>query len=227
MKRSIVFITGTDTGAGKTILTALLAAFLREKGANVAALKPICSGGRGDALLLRKALKNALPLDEINPWHFREPIAPLLAARRERKKISLADVVAHARRTSKKFPIVLVEGAGGLLSPLGENFDSRDLIKVLGAIPIIVSPNRLGAINQTLLTLDALPKPLAQRAKIVLNSVDSANAARVGNLKLLGEFVGHNRIHILPHLTQPNDLEGSLQNENVRRTFRKLAADFV
>jgi dethiobiotin synthetase len=222
VKRSIVFITGTDTDVGKTVLTALLAAFLRENGANVAALKPICSGGRNDALLLRKTLKDSLPLDEINPWHFRDPIAPLLAARRERRKISLAEVVAHARQINKRFPMVLVEGAGGLLSPLGENFDSRDLIKTLGAIPIIVSPNRLGAINQTRLTLDALPKQFVQRAQIVLTSLDSSDATRVGNLKLLGEFVGSNRVHILPHLKQSDDLDQAFKVTGVRRVIKTL-----
>ena len=88
MKRTI-FITGTDTGAGKTVLTALLAQFLRERGVNAAALKPICSGGRDDARALRAAMDGALSLDEINPWHFRAPIAPLLAARRERKHVHL------------------------------------------------------------------------------------------------------------------------------------------
>ena len=82
--KPIFFITGTDTGAGKTVLTALLAAFLRGRGVKVAALKPICSGGRADATIIFTALGGRLTLDEINPWHFRAPIAPLLAARREK-----------------------------------------------------------------------------------------------------------------------------------------------
>ena len=129
------FITGTDTGAGKTVLTALLARFLRERGVNVAALKPVCSGGRDDARALQAALGGALSLDEINPWHFRPPIAPVLAARRERKRVTLADVLAHVRAMQKRFDVVLIEGAGGLLSPLGENFDSRDLLTALRATP--------------------------------------------------------------------------------------------
>ena len=131
MKR-IFFITGTDTGVGKTVLTALLTQFLRERGVNAAALKPICSGGRDDAReIISPRWTATLSLDEINPWHFRAPIAPLLAARRERKRVRLSEVLAQIRAMQKRFDVLLVEGAGGLLSPLGENFNSRDLI--LGA----------------------------------------------------------------------------------------------
>ncbi len=72
----IFFITGTDTGVGKTVLTALLARFLRGRGVNAAALKPVCSGGRGDARIFSAAMDGALPLDKINPWHFHAPVAP-------------------------------------------------------------------------------------------------------------------------------------------------------
>src|SRR5471030_2695510 len=110
MKREIIFITGTDTGVGKTVLTVLLVKFLRERGVNAAALKPICSGGRGDARKIFAAIDSVLSLDEINPWHFRTPIAPLLAARRENKKVKLSQVVAHARAMQKRFEILLIEG---------------------------------------------------------------------------------------------------------------------
>ena len=186
--KQTLFITGTGTGVGKTVLTALLAEFLRRRGVRVAALKPICSGGRNDALALQRALGGTLPLEEINPWHFRAPVAPLLAARRERKKVGLAAVLRHVRMVRKGFDVTLVEGAGGLLSPLGEGFDSRDLICALNATPIIVAPNKLGVVNHLLLTLEALPLRLRGRAKIVLMSPrepDSATATNAGLLKEL------------------------------------------
>src|SRR5271169_6741054 len=101
MKQTL-FITGTDTGVGITVLTALLTRFLRERSVNAAALKPVCSGGRADARALRDALNGALTLDEINPWHFRAPIAPLLAARRENQRVKLSQVLAHARTMQKR-----------------------------------------------------------------------------------------------------------------------------
>ena len=159
------FITGTDTGVGKTVLTTLLAADLRAQKIRVAAFKPVCSGGRADAEKIHAALGGALTLDEINRWHFRAALAPVLAARREKQVVRLAEVLAQLRATRKNFAVTLVEGAGGLLSPLGEDFDSRDLILALRATPVIVALNRLGAVNHLLLTLAALPENYRAKAK--------------------------------------------------------------
>lgn len=221
MKRKIL-ITGTDTGAGKTVLTALLVRFLRERGFNAAALKPICSGGRADARTLRAAMDGELSLDEINPWHFRAPIAPLLAARRERKRVHLAEVLAHIRALQKRFDVLLIEGAGGLLSPLGENFDSGDLIAALGATPIIAAQNKLGAVNHVLLTLAALPPGAAATARVVLMSPPKRDAAAASNPKLLAGFFEAKRIFALPWLGENFFAGEVLKNPRVRRTLRAL-----
>jgi dethiobiotin synthetase len=202
MKRETIFITGTDTGVGKTVLTALLVKFLRARGVNAAALKPICSGGRGDARKIFAAMDGALSLDEINPWHFRAAVAPLLAARREKKKVKLSQVVAHARAMQKRFEILLIEGAGGLLSPLGENFNSRDLILKLRAMPIVVAQNKLGAVNQILLTLEGLPKKLRAKTRVVLVAPRKSDAATKTNAKLLVEFFDAEKIFLLPRLNK-------------------------
>jgi dethiobiotin synthetase len=226
MKREMIFITGTDTGVGKTVLTVLLLKFLRARGVNAAALKPICSGGRGDARKIFAAMDgafevqsptcraraqrrreskvqgHALSLDEINPWHFRAPIAPLLAARCENKKVKLSQVVAHARAMQKRFDILLIEGAGGLLSPLGENFDSRDLILKLRAMPVVVAQNKLGAVNQILLTLEALPKNLRAKTRVVLVVPRKPDASTKTNAKLLAEFFDSKKIFLLPRINK-------------------------
>lgn len=220
--KPIFFITGTDTGAGKTVLTALLAAFLRGRGVKVAALKPICSGGRADALALHAALGGRLTLDEINPWHFRAPIAPLLAARREKKSVKCAEVLAHIRSVQKKSTTTLVEGAGGLLSPLGEDFDSRDLISALRATPVIVAQNKLGAVNHLLLTLAALPKNRRSRACVVLMSPPKPDAAAATNAKLLAEFFPAEKIFTLPWLGRKFSAAAALKSAPVRRTFIAL-----
>ena len=222
MKRTTFFITGTDTGVGKTVLTALLARHLRERGVSAAALKPICSGSRDDARALRAAMNGALTPDEINPWHFRAPLAPLLAARRERRRVGLANVLAHVRTMQRRFDVLLVEGAGGLLSPLGENFDSRDLIAALRATPIVVCPNRLGAVNQVLLTLAALPRSASCRARVVLMSPSKPDASTNTNVSLLAEFLDAKRIFCLPRLGGRFDPEKVLKDSRVRRTFRVL-----
>lgn len=222
MNRTL-FITGTDTGAGKTVLTALLARFLRGRGVNVAALKPVCSGGRDDARKLSAAMNGALPLDEINPWHFRAPLAPLLAARRARKRLRLSEVTAHVRTMQRRFDVLLVEGAGGLLSPLGEDFDSRDLIAALRAPPVVVAPDRLGAVNHVLLTLAALPRRAADAASVVLMATCRTALPPAANAELLAEFLDAKRIFTLPWLGQNFTPTAALQNPRVRRVLQALA----
>jgi dethiobiotin synthetase len=222
MKRTTFFITGSNTGVGKTVLTALLARYLRERGVKAAALKPVCSGDRADARVLRTASAGALTLDEINPWHFHAPIAPLLAARREHKRVTLDDVLAHVRAMQKRFEVVLVEGAGGLLSPLGEKFDSRELIAALRATPMVVCPNRLGAVNQVLLALAALPRGAFCRARVVLMSPSKPDAATNANAGLLAEFFDAKRIFALPWLGGSYELEKVLKDSRVRRMLRML-----
>jgi dethiobiotin synthetase len=222
VKRSIFVITGTDTGVGKTVLACLLAGHLRDAGVPVAALKPVCSGDRDDARRLCAASGAALTLDEINPWHFRSPQAPLLAARQEGRTLKLTEVLARVRRVQKRFQIVLVEGAGGLLSPLGENFDSRDLILALDATPIVVCPNRLGAINQTLLVLAALPPRVSRRARIMLVSPERSDRSSLSNPGLLAERLGPQRVHVLPRLKHPKTAGLTPPDRRVRRALRAL-----
>jgi dethiobiotin synthetase len=221
--RPTLFITGTDTGVGKTVFTRLLVQFLHRRGINVAALKPVCSGGRDDARALHAALGGALTLDEVNPWHFRAPVAPSLAARLEKRTVKLAPVLAHIRAWQKKSGVTLIEGAGGLLSPLGEGFDSRDLIAALRATPVIIAPNKLGVVNHVLLTLEALPKNLRSRAKIVLVSSQKPDVAAASNARLLAQFSPPAKIFTVPWLGDKCDVTIALQTARVRKMLAALA----
>ncbi len=198
MSHPTLFITGTDTAVGKTVLTGLLARHLRRAGWRVAALKPLCAGGREDALALGDAMGWSLPLNEVNPWHFRAPLAPVLAARQERRPLRMRAVLAQLRAIRCRFEVVLIEGAGGLLSPLGEDFNARDLIAALRATPLVVCPNRLGAVNQALLVVNALPTGAAGRAQVVLVDPPQADLASRANRALLAECLGAQRVHRLP-----------------------------
>jgi len=200
MSAGICFITGTDTGVGKTVLTVLLARRLRERGVEVRAVKPLCSGGRADARWLRRAQENELALDEVNPWHFRAPLAPRLAARREGARVRLKEVLAWLRPMRSCSDLLLIEGAGGLLSPLGEDFDARRLISALRARPLVVCPNRLGAVNQALLVVAALPPAAARVAQVVLVTQSKPDSSASGNRRLLNEMLGRRRVHLLPRL---------------------------
>jgi dethiobiotin synthetase len=217
----IIVVTGTDTGAGKTVFTALLTHFLRHQGNHVAALKPICSGGRADARALHRASAGALPLDEINPWHFRAPVAPLLAARNEKVQVHLREVASHIHTIALRFSIVLVEGAGGLLSPLGENFSTRELIAALTADVIVVARNQLGVVNRTRLTLEALPPLTRARAKVVLISPQRSTAASRTNIALLSEFIGEGHIVALPWI-DVRQLRAVVTSPRVQRALKGL-----
>ncbi|HEY0550597.1 MAG TPA: dethiobiotin synthase [Verrucomicrobiae bacterium] len=206
----IIVITGTDTSVGKTVLTALLAGHLRDAGVNVAALKPISSGERGDARLLRRAMGKALTLDEINPWHFDLPIAPLLAARHQGQRVELREVLAHVWKIAHHFDTVLVEGAGGLLSPLGEGFSTRELIVELSAEVFIAAKNQLGVVNHVRLTLEALPPLIGGRARVILVSPAREGAVSRTNQALLAEFIGESRISKLKWFRRAQDLEANL-----------------
>jgi dethiobiotin synthetase len=173
----ILFITGTDTGVGKTVLTCLLLSHLRQSGCVALAMKPFCSGPRTDAKLLYSLQDDDLTLDEINPFYFPEPVAPLVAARQHRRRISMKHVLKSIQHVRKKLvvqhsptrplpspPFLLIEGAGGLLAPLGEGYTALDLMRKLDCEVIVVASNQLGTINHTLLTVRALCSCDTQRA---------------------------------------------------------------
>jgi dethiobiotin synthetase len=158
-----LFITGTDTNVGKTYVGALIARSLRAAGYRVGVYKPAASGCRreggrlisDDALSLWRAAGEPGTLDRVCPQLFEAPLAPHLAARAEGKEIDrqlLRDGLDFWRPRSD---IVLVEGAGGLLSPLGDDDSVADLAHDIGFPLLIVSRNVLGTINHTLLTLHA------------------------------------------------------------------------
>jgi dethiobiotin synthetase len=219
-----LFITGTDTGVGKTVLTCLLADFLRRRDYRVAAFKPLCSGGRADARALHTALGGALTLDAINPWHFRAPVSPALAACREKKPVTLGRVLAHIRAVEKPFTVTLVEGAGGLLSPLGVGFDSRDLLLALRATPVIVAANRLGVINHVRLSCEALPPKLRLQCRIILMTPPNPDAATSTNAGLLKSWVPRNSVFQLPWFGTRFDLANAADLPSVVRTLRALTA---
>ena len=119
----------------------------------------------------------------------------------------------------KRFDVVLIEGAGGLLSPLGEDFNSRDLVTALRATPMVVCPNRLGAVNQVLLILEALPPGTAAKARVVLMSPPEPDASTGTNAKLLAEFFDKERIFRLPWFGKKTEMRRILQNPAAGRTF--------
>ncbi|MCD6050530.1 MAG: bioD [Verrucomicrobia bacterium] len=222
MRREIIFVTGSDTGVGKTMVSGLLSRFLREKGVDVGVCKPICSGGREDGEHLLSMAWNKQTLDQVNPWHFTQPISPLVAARLERKQIKLDAVLKHIQRIREKHAVTVVEGAGGLLSPLGEGFDSRTLLTELKAKPLIVVADKLGAVNQALLVLAALPKRYQAGAQIILSAAAKPDASSQTNARLLMEFHPQMGVHCLPRVSAKDATVLTDKRSPVYRVFHRV-----
>jgi dethiobiotin synthetase len=185
----IIFVTGTDTGVGKTIFTGLLVYHLREQGVHALAMKPFCSGGRADVRLLRAMQDAELTENEINPFYFPKPVAPLVDARRSKRLISLAEVVREIKQLAARCECLLIEGSGGLLVPLGENYCVSDVIKRLNCTVIVVARNQLGTINHTLLTVNALKRFGVKNIAVALVGTSKKDASVEKNGAVLREFL--------------------------------------
>ena len=164
------FITGTDTGVGKTYFTCWLVRQWFKLGHNTAALKPISTGDRQDAINLRDALDSRLPLDEINPLHFSEPAAPLFAARVENRSIDFKTLNDKIEALRARFSHLAVEGVGGWRVPLADGYDVRDWARDLGIPIVVVARGTLGTLNHTLLTIDSIRDAGLTCAGVVVNA---------------------------------------------------------
>ncbi|MDA7881058.1 dethiobiotin synthase [Akkermansiaceae bacterium] len=168
-----VFVTGTDTGIGKTYVSALIVEELRKKGISAVGLKPVCSGSREDAGRLWEASGGVLDLNVINPSYYQTPVAPLVAGRIEGSPLELDEMIAQIREVEELQEFTLVEGAGGWEVPLGEGFGIPDLAKELGYPVIVVVANWLGAINHTLLTVKAIESRGVKCLGVILNHLEA------------------------------------------------------
>jgi dethiobiotin synthetase len=196
----LVFITGTDTGVGKTLLTGLMLRHLRSTGRRALAIKPFCSGGAGDVDLLGAIQDGELSAREVNPFYFPEPVAPLVAARKHRRRIGLGQVLREVLEVAQRCDWLLIEGAGGLLAPLGERFTALDLIARLQCKVIVAAPNRLGVLNHTLLTVQALRGAAAGPLKVVLMSGRHPDPSAESNPSVLAEWVAPAPVFQAPFL---------------------------
>jgi dethiobiotin synthetase len=166
-----LFITGTDTAVGKTHVTAALLTELRRRGVRAAAFKPIAcgKGGRHDAEIYASIMNHEQPLDVINPIYLRHPLAPSVAAKLERKSVDLRKILRTYQQLAKSYEVVLVEGAGGLLVPIRDNYFVADLAKALNLPLVIVARLGLGTINHTLLTVRQANAHGLKIAGLILN----------------------------------------------------------
>lgn len=190
-----IFVTGTDTGVGKTWAATHLIRELRRQVPEVHPLKPVesgcvATGNSGEGLQAQdaQALCEAAQLAETESvvrYKLRTPIAPMLAARQEGVEFRLQDLVDFCRREG----LLVVEGAGGWRTPLAEDGDVQALASELGLPVLVVAEDRLGAINQVLLTCEAVQKSHCQLAGVILNQL-KPGAGDFGNFPVLESRLG-------------------------------------
>jgi dethiobiotin synthetase len=187
-----LFITGTDTGVGKTLVTAAICRVLRQQGRRVSVCKPVATGARSvagrrvcdDAVALGEAA--GITPERVTRWMFSEPAAPPVAARLEGVALQLADLEAAVRAAGDNADILLVEGVGGLLCPLTERETVADLIAALHLPMVVVARRSLGTLNHTLLTVEtAQNRGMAVAGVVISETVPPASVAEVSNVEEL------------------------------------------
>jgi len=210
-----IFITGTDTGVGKTIVAAVLARLLRMRGLSVGVMKPVTSGCRlengllvsDDALLLCQAA-GVICSDDVAPYRLREPLAPAEAAKLDGVVIDFARIRAAFDRLAAAHDFVIVEGAGGLMVPLAGGLLVADLARQLQLPLLVVARPDLGTINHTVLTCFAAGQMELKVAGVVINNYPAApGPAERSAPHQIGSLCGAAVLGIWPHRDDLDELD--------------------
>ena len=204
------FVTGTDTGVGKTLFSAALVRAWSDLGVSAVGMKPVAAGAElrdgvwvnEDVALLRAASGIQAPAELVNPYLFREAIAPHLAADHKGVTIELPRIVAAYETLAGMADVVVVEGVGGFRVPLGPGRDTADLAASLGLPLILVVGMRLGCLNHALLTVEAIAARGLGLAGWVANRIDPDMAAYDENLATLVRLLPAPLLAEFPVFTQ-------------------------
>jgi len=179
-----LFITGTDTGVGKTVVAAAIGQWFHRQGLRVSVLKPCATGCvrrreglvSEDAEFLAHFAQARFPLDLICPQCYAEPLAPAVAAERANQPLDWEAINRSIALMSAESDVMIVEGVGGVMVPLDAKHTVLDLAQWLGAPTVVVARPALGTINHTLLTVNALREANVKVAGVVINRYPAENA---------------------------------------------------
>ena len=210
-----IFITATDTGVGKTLVTSALVRCLTQRGIDVGVMKPIETGvsrtenARSDGARLRRAAGSHDPIAEVSPYIFRLPVAPLAAARAEGTTVRMAAILRAFRALRRKHDLVVVEGVGGVHAPITQSFNIVNLIYHMKLPAIVVGNSGLGGINHALLTLDVLRRRKIPIVALVLNQrrpvqTKTAHVQERSTVNLLRRLAGVPLVGPLPYSPSVN-----------------------
>jgi dethiobiotin synthetase len=203
------FITGTDTGVGKTLVSCALLHAFAARGKQAVGFKPVAAGcdedgQNDDAKGLRAAGNVQVTCDQINPYCFPHAIAPHLAARDAGARIEFARIISSYRTLAAQADEVIVEGVGGFCVPLNDRQDSADLARQLDLPVIMVVGMRLGCLNHALLTVRAIADYQLKCAGWVANVLDAEMPALQENIAALRERIAAPLLGIVPCQAQPD-----------------------
>lgn len=203
------FVTGTDTGVGKTLLSCALLHAFAARGLRVAGMKPVAAGCGDDGVnddvrQLREAGTISVADSMVNPYCFRLAAAPHLAAQHEGARIEFGRILAAYDELAQKAELVIVEGVGGFRVPLNETQDSAELARQLGLPVIMVVGMRLGCLNHALLTADAVAAQGLELAGWVANILDADMPVLQENIAALRERIAAPLLGVVPQMTQPD-----------------------
>jgi dethiobiotin synthetase len=198
-----IFVTGTDTGVGKTVVSAALAWTLKRSGKRIAVIKPVQtgtdSGGLMDIEFTQRVIGASYLLDDVCPYRFPLPLAPSVASRLAGEKIDLRKINSDFYNLSSNHDVVIVEGAGGLLVPITDNYLMSDLARDLGLYLVIVTRPNLGTLNHTLLTTESAKHRGLKILGIVINKFPpNPGVAERTNPELILTMTGEPIIGVLP-----------------------------
>jgi len=200
------FITGTDTGVGKTVVAAALVRALVAQGKRVAVMKPVASGSQRtplglrneDALALMAASNVAAPYDQVNPYCFEPAISPHIAAEEAKIEVDVGLIKSRFEALASSADFVVVEGAGGWYAPISKSKSMADLPKSLNIPALLVVGVRLGCLNHALLTKQAIEASGVELAGWVANSIDPKIERAAQNLASLERMLGSEPLAVFP-----------------------------
>jgi dethiobiotin synthetase len=207
-----LYVTGTDTGVGKTLVSAALLHRLRSAGLRAIGMKPVASGcermpdgwRNQDALTLQAASDPQPTYDDVNPYALERPTAPQLAARAMGVDIGLAPLLDAHARLAARCDVMVVEGVGGWAAPLGDDLDQVELPRTLGLPVILVVGLRLGCLSHARLTARAIEADGLRCAGWVGSSVDPHFTERDDYIELLRDALSVPCLGVLPYRENPD-----------------------
>lgn len=227
-----IFVTGTDTDAGKTLVAAALLHAMRDIGLSAVGMKPVAAGAErvdgtwvnGDVAELVRASGVAAAAELVNPYLFRDALAPHIAARRKGVRIEIPRIVEACERLAALADWVVVEGAGGFRVPLDERRDGADLAVALGLPVLLVVGMRLGCLNHALLSAEAIERRGLRLAGWVANRVDPDMGAFEENQASLAERLPAPCLAVIPWLDDPRPERAArlLSPRNLKRWLDNL-----